>query len=111
MIYKSYCAINIEYYPFDIQDCYMKFGTWTFDGSLIDLEHININNSIMEKNPNGTKKYTVVTGIDMSDYYQSVEWDVLSIPAQKNVKVYDCCPGKKNFNNLSKSIKKKVIYF
>ena len=21
MIYKSYCAINIEYYPFDIQDC------------------------------------------------------------------------------------------
>ena len=29
MIYKSYCAINIEYYPFDIQECYMKFGTWT----------------------------------------------------------------------------------
>jgi hypothetical protein len=53
----------------------MKFGTWTFDGSLIDLEHININNSIMEKNPNVTKKYTVLTGIDMSDYYQSVEWD------------------------------------
>jgi nicotinic acetylcholine receptor len=75
----------------------MKFGTWTFDGSLIDLEHININNSIMEKNPNVTKKYTVVTGIDMSDYYQSVEWDVLSIPAQKNVKVYDCCPGKLSF--------------
>ena len=69
----------------------MKFGTWTFDGSLIDLEHININNSIMEKNPNVTKKYTVLTGIDMSDYYQSVEWDVLGIPAQKNIKYYDCC--------------------
>ena len=40
MIYKSYCAIDIEYYPFDIQDCYMKFGTWTFDGGLINLEHV-----------------------------------------------------------------------
>lgn len=97
MIYKSYCAINIEYYPFDIQDCYMKFGTWTFDGDLIDLEHISINNSIREKNivikkgGISTKLYTVDMGIDMSDYYQSVEWDVLSIPAQKNIKYYDCC--------------------
>lgn len=27
----------------------------------------------------------------MSDYYQSVEWDILTIPAQKNIKFYDCC--------------------
>ena len=97
MIYKSYCAINIEYYPFDIQDCYMKFGSWTFDGDLINLEHLDKNHSIMEKNTiipkNGlsTKLYTVQMGIDMSDYYQSVEWDILSIPAQKNVKYYACC--------------------
>lgn len=98
MIYKSYCAINIEYYPFDIQDCYMKFGTWTFDGDLIDLEHVNMNQSIKEKDVAiskkggiSTKLYTVNWGIDMSDYYQSVEWDVLSIPAQKNIKYYDCC--------------------
>jgi len=38
-----------------------------------------------------TKLYTVVMGIDMSDYYQSVEWDILTIPAQKNIKFYDCC--------------------
>jgi len=98
MIYKSYCAIDIEYYPFDIQDCYMKFGTWTFDGDLIDLEHVNMNQSIKEKDVEiskkggiSTKLYTVNWGIDMSDYYQSVEWDVLSIPAQKNIKYYDCC--------------------
>lgn len=42
MIYKSYCAINIEYYPFDIQDCYMKFGTWTHSGDHINLDHIEI---------------------------------------------------------------------
>lgn len=101
MIYKSYCAINIEYYPFDIQDCYMKFGTWSYDGDLINLNHIhkakgNID-SIEEKASKNLslktskKVYIVQGGIDMSDYYQSVEWDILSIPAQKNVKYYDCC--------------------
>ena len=30
MIYKSYCSIDIEYYPFDIQNCTLKFGTWTY---------------------------------------------------------------------------------
>jgi hypothetical protein len=30
MIYKSYCSIDIEYYPFDRQNCTLKFGTWTY---------------------------------------------------------------------------------
>lgn len=117
MIYKSYCAINIEYYPFDIQDCYMKFGTWTFDGNLINLEHINRNNSIPVKNPVirkggiSTKLYTVETGIDMSDFYQSVEWDVLSIPAQKNIKYYDCClePYYDIYFNIT--IRRKTLFY
>ncbi len=104
MIYKSYCSIDIEYYPFDIQQCYMKFGTWTYDGALIDLEHIRKTNlSESEKNVKfdsdvfkqrkimSKKLYIVENGIDMSDYYQSVEWDVLAVPAQKNIKYYDCC--------------------
>lgn len=117
MIYKSYCAINIEYYPFDIQDCYMKFGTWTFDGNLINLEHINRNNSIPVVNPVirkggiSTKLYTVETGIDMSDFYQSVEWDVLSIPAQKNIKYYDCCvePYYDIYFNIT--IRRKTLFY
>jgi nicotinic acetylcholine receptor len=117
MIYKSYCAIDIEYYPFDIQDCYMKFGTWTFDGGLINLEHIDKNNSIMEKNTYipktgiSTKLYTVNMGIDMSDYYQSVEWDILSIPAQKNVKYYDCCPEPYYDIYFNLTIRRKTLFY
>jgi nicotinic acetylcholine receptor len=117
MIYKSYCAIDIEYYPFDIQDCYMKFGTWTFDGGLINLEHVDKNHSIMEKNTivpkNGlsTKLYTVQMGIDMSDYYQSVEWDILSIPAQKNVKYYDCCAEPYHDIYFNITIRRKTLFY
>ena len=35
-IYKSFCEINVEYFPFDQQTCYMKFGSWTYDGTQVN---------------------------------------------------------------------------
>lgn len=37
-IYKSTCAIDILYFPFDTQECNLKFGSWTYDGYQLDLE-------------------------------------------------------------------------
>jgi len=34
-IYKSFCEIDVEYFPFDEQTCYMKFGSWTSDGNTV----------------------------------------------------------------------------
>lgn len=34
-IYKSFCEINVEYFPFDEQTCSMKFGSWTSDGNTV----------------------------------------------------------------------------
>ena len=31
-------------------------------------------------------------GIDLSEYYINVEWDILRVPAERHVKVYACCP-------------------
>ena len=31
-IFKSSCEINVEFFPFDEQTCFLKFGSWTFDG-------------------------------------------------------------------------------
>ena len=40
-IYKSSCEIDVEFFPFDEQNCFMKFGSWTYDGYMVDLRHIN----------------------------------------------------------------------
>jgi nicotinic acetylcholine receptor len=30
-------------------------------------------------------------GIDLSEFYLSVEWDILAVPAQRNEEYYPCC--------------------
>lgn len=30
-ILKSSCTIDVEYFPFDIQSCIIKFSSWTYE--------------------------------------------------------------------------------
>ncbi|XP_065218453.1 acetylcholine receptor subunit alpha-like [Planococcus citri] len=80
-IYKSSCEIDVEYFPFDEQTCVMKFGSWTYDGFQVDLRHVD--------EVQGTN--VVELGIDLKEFYTSVEWDVLAVPAVRNEKFYTCC--------------------
>ncbi|KAL2722020.1 acetylcholine receptor subunit alpha-like isoform X1, partial [Vespula maculifrons] len=80
-IYKSSCEIDVEYFPFDEQTCVMKFGSWTYDGFQVDLRHID---EIHGSN-------VVNLGVDLSEFYTSVEWDILEVPAVRNEKFYTCC--------------------
>ncbi|KTG07274.1 hypothetical protein cypCar_00020678 [Cyprinus carpio] len=36
-IFKSSCKIDVTFFPFDYQNCTMKFGSWTYDKAKIDL--------------------------------------------------------------------------
>lgn len=40
-MFKSTCHINIRWFPFDKQECEMKFGSWTYDGTKIDLQFLD----------------------------------------------------------------------
>ncbi|CAB3381709.1 Hypothetical predicted protein [Cloeon dipterum] len=80
-IYKSSCEIDVEYFPFDEQTCVLKFGSWTYDGFKVDLRHMDekIGSNVVE------------VGVDLSEFYMSVEWDILEVPAVRNEKFYTCC--------------------
>lgn len=73
-IFKSTCPIDITHFPFDIQNCSLKFGSWTYDGWKLDLGF-----------------YDKKESIDINDYVVSNEWKLLDYPARKNTKKYPCC--------------------
>ena len=39
-IFKSTCQIDITWFPFDDQNCDMKFGSWTYDGFKVSGKHL-----------------------------------------------------------------------
>lgn len=47
----------------------------------VDLKHIL-------QGPDSDK---IDIGIDLQDYYLSVEWDIMKVPAVRNEKFYSCC--------------------
>lgn len=102
VIYKSSCTINVEFFPFDEQHCTMKFGSWTYDGTQVDLVHINQRIDESDEIP---------IGIDMRDYYRSVEWDVMSVPAKRNVKIYPCCQEPYPDITFNITLRRKTLFY
>ncbi|KAI8519329.1 Neuronal acetylcholine receptor subunit alpha-2 [Branchiostoma belcheri] len=71
-VYKSSCEIEVTYFPFDQQNCSMKFGSWTYDGFQIDL-------MMMDDH------------VDQGGFSESGEWVIIDAPGQKNIIKYECC--------------------
>jgi nicotinic acetylcholine receptor len=80
-IYKSSCTIEVEFFPFDIQLCSMRFASWTYDGKQVDLNH--------ECTTASHRKEVIQNGIDLRGFYESGEWDVLEVTAEKNINYTD----------------------
>ena len=86
-IYKSYCPINVEFFPFDMQECFMKFSSWTYDGHEVDLRHVRESKGISDGH-----QTVIPNGVDLCEYYPNVEWDVINVTARRKEQFYPCCP-------------------
>uniref|UniRef100_A0A8B9HSY1 Cholinergic receptor, nicotinic, alpha 4b n=1 Tax=Astyanax mexicanus TaxID=7994 RepID=A0A8B9HSY1_ASTMX len=71
-IYKSSCSIDVTFFPFDQQNCKMKFGSWTYDRAKIDLVSMD-------------------DDVDQMDYWESGEWVIINAVGKYNTKKYECC--------------------
>ncbi|XP_075959993.1 neuronal acetylcholine receptor subunit non-alpha-3-like [Anarhichas minor] len=57
--YKSACTMDVTFFPFDRQNCTMKFGSWTYDGNMVDL--------VLRDNQ-----------VDQKDFFDNGEWQILN---------------------------------
>ncbi|EDO32052.1 predicted protein, partial [Nematostella vectensis] len=73
-IIKTECKVDVRLFPFDVQYCDLKFGSWTHDGLKIDIQ--------LRK----------TTGVDIDDYSENREWFLKDAPGRRDVKLYNCCP-------------------
>ncbi|XP_036694676.1 neuronal acetylcholine receptor subunit alpha-6-like [Balaenoptera musculus] len=71
-IFKSSCPMDITFFPFDHQNCSLKFGSWTYDKAEIDLLII------------GSK-------VDMNDFWENSEWEIVDVSGYKHDMKYNCC--------------------
>ncbi|XP_023236989.1 acetylcholine receptor subunit alpha-like 1 [Centruroides sculpturatus] len=100
-IYKSSCQIDIQYFPFDNQMCFMKFGSWSYDGYRVDLKHLHeIENEDV-----------VPIGIDLTEFYLSVEWDIMEVPAKRKEKYYSCCEEPYPDITFNLTIRRKSLFY
>uniref|UniRef100_A0A3Q3VY14 Uncharacterized protein n=1 Tax=Mola mola TaxID=94237 RepID=A0A3Q3VY14_MOLML len=78
-IFKSSCPMDITYFPFDYQNCSMKFGSWTYDKAKIDLVLI------------GSKVRGKFNEVNLKDFWESGEWEIIDAPGYKHDIKYNCC--------------------
>ncbi|KAK3727985.1 hypothetical protein QZH41_015939, partial [Actinostola sp. cb2023] len=91
---RSFCKINIQYFPFDTQYCVIMFGSWTFDGLKLNLGF-----------------YQNYSAADLSKFSKNGEFELISADAKRNVIKYTCCPAPYVDLTYTIKIKRRPLFY
>ncbi|KPP58651.1 neuronal acetylcholine receptor subunit alpha-7-like [Scleropages formosus] len=101
-ILKSTCYIDVRWFPFDVQKCDLKFGSWTYNGWLLDLQML---------------------AVDISTYISNGEWDLVDmvcpypywdskgVPGKRNELYYDCCKEPYPDVTFTVTMRRRTLYY
>ncbi|CAL8269815.1 unnamed protein product [Gadus morhua 'NCC'] len=89
-ILKSTCYIDVRWFPFDVQKCDLKFGSWTHNGWLLDLQMMDV---------------------DISTYIPNGEWDLVGVPAKRNELYYECCKEPYPDVTFTVTMRRRTLYY
>ncbi|VDN21421.1 unnamed protein product [Cylicostephanus goldi] len=106
-IFRFICKVDVTYYPFDTQTCFLKMGSWTYSGNYINLDFMlsqiieNLSHSSLfsfvagvkghpvnaSKLPYGENpgSYMLNESIDLQVYLHNGEWDLMNTPGTRVV--------------------------
>jgi len=68
------CSFNLRRHPYGEQKCHFKFGSWTFDGTALDIQ-----------------LYNKTVGLDLSELNNSSGFEIVENTAERHDKFYSCC--------------------
>ena len=89
---RSTCKIDVKFFPFDMQQCQMKFGSWTYNSFQMNLLK-------QEDDPN------------LSTFIRNEQWELTyAVTRRHNVK-YDCCPEGYPDVTFYFGLKRKPLYY
>ncbi|XP_061100933.1 neuronal acetylcholine receptor subunit alpha-7-like, partial [Conger conger] len=89
-ILKSTCYIDVRWFPFDVQKCDLKFGSWTHSGWLLDLQMLDV---------------------DISTYIPNGEWDLVAVPGKRNELYYECCKEPYPDVTFTVTMRRRTLYY
>merc|ERR1719270_795592 len=92
-IFMSTCKIDITWFPFDDQNCEMKFGSWTYNGFKLDFQ--------LKSEDGG----------DTETFIPNGEWALLGVPATRNEVIYECCPEPYLDITFIIKIRRRTLYY
>lgn len=112
-IYKSFCPIDIEHFPFDKQTCFMKFGGWSYNGYLLDVTPLTENNVEMLKDDEGKDYQFLRQGMELSSFYPSLEWDLMALTSKRKEQLYPGCCGQDFYIDITFEIalRRKALFY
>ena len=77
-ILKFSCSMDLHEFPFDIQSCKLRFGSWLYSDQFLHLMPFS----------EESKR------IDILDSFSHSEWEVLGVNVTTTKQVRNCCPNK-----------------
>ncbi|NXG81061.1 ACHD protein, partial [Baryphthengus martii] len=79
-IFRSACPINVNFFPFDWQNCTLKFSSLAYSALEISM-HLK-----EDEDPSSGKNYPVEwIIIDPEGFTENGEWEIIHRPARKNI--------------------------
>ncbi|KAH1183629.1 CHRNA7-FAM7A fusion protein isoform X1 [Mauremys mutica] len=89
-IFKSSCYIDVRWFPFDVQKCNLKFGSWTYGGWSLDLQ---------------------MQEADISGYISNGEWDLVGVPGKRSESFYECCKEPYPDVTFTVTMRRRTLYY
>ncbi|CAF0956895.1 unnamed protein product [Adineta ricciae] len=89
---RSTCKIDITWFPFDDQVCFLKFGSWTYDSTQLALTNRSGN-------------------VDMINYVDNGEWKLLSSWTVLSTLTYPCCDESYYDLKFYFHIRRRTLYY